>query len=530
MTITCPRFDVKSIAIVGAGPSGIASIYDLTRITKKGKSLFGKKNINKYEKDGELLFDNVIAFERNSTVGGVWSKSVFHEDSPDPYLPASEDLSDLSPPENIYKKFEISDQFEDELESSSFENPVIQKINKDLDNVIKYQWRGSGAYNNLFTNVTNQFMHYSFAELEAESLEKVNSKYKNIPMHQKAEDVSDYLEEVVQDNNLQKHIRLNSNVERIRKLENGKWEILVSSVIANEDGSKVLTWYKQLFDAVIMGSGKTIPYIPKFDGLENFIKKNNKLVDIRLAKSIKNPHYLQGKKKILIIGASVSAVDLIQYLFPRDLENSNIFLSRNSASCAVGWVNACSYSKGITNKPTIETFLPNERGVKFSDGTIESNFDAIIFATGYQTIYPYLEEDLVRTNPNLLDFYLYTFSLADDTLALVGNTYTSFFFNRVESQASALASVWGNFKQLPSKEEQRAQVEEKASLITPLVKQNFIDPLMRLSVDGRPHPFSINKNKSDHTLLTASGQQHILSLWIKLRNGEIDQSEIFQQR
>lgn len=530
MTVTRSKFDVKSIAIIGAGPSGIASIYDLTRVTKEGKSLFGEKDISKFEENGELLFDDIVVFERNATVGGVWSKSVFHEDSPDPYLPDLDSVDDyLLSPEDIYKKFEISKQFEDELEASSFENPVTQKLNEDLGKVIKYQWRGSGAYKNLFTNVTNQFMHYSFAELEQEKLDYINTKYKNIPLHQKAEDVSDYLEQVVDDNNLSKYIRLNSNVERVRKLKNGKWEILISSVQIKEDGSKLLSWYKQIFDAVIMGSGKSIPFIPKFEGLKNFIKVNNETVDIRLAKSVKDPEYLQNKKKILIVGSSISAVDLMQYVFPRDLENTNIFLSRNSIAGPLEWVNSCLYSKGINNKPTIESFLPDENAVQFSDGTVESNFDAIIFATGYQTIYPYLEEKLVEKNPALLDFYLYTFSLADDTLALVGNTYTAFFFNRVESQAAALAGVWGNFKQLPSIEEQQELIERKVSIIAPLVKPNFIDPLMKLSVDERPHPFSINKNKSDHTILTTSGQSHILSLWVNVRNGKIEPSEIFEQ-
>lgn len=528
MTLTTPRFNVKSIAIIGAGPSGIASVYDLTRITKQGESLFGQKDISSYEKSGELLYDTVIAFERNSTVGGVWAKSVFHEDSPDPYIPDFDYVGDMSVPQNIYKKFDISEKFEEKLQHSSFEQPVKQKLKKKDNEVIKYQWRGSGAYRNLFTNVTNQFMHFSFAELNPKDLDKINTKYKHIPMHQKAEDVSSYLENVVKENNLKKHIRLNSNVERVRKLPNKKWEVLVSSVQIDNDGSKVINWYKQVFDAIILGSGKTTPFIPHFKGLKDFVETNKNDIDIRLAKSIKDPSYLQSKRKVLFVGSSVSAADLIQYTFPRNLNNTSIFLSRNSATCAVGWVNSCLYSKGINNKPTIASFLPAENAVQFTDGTIESNFDAIIFATGYQTIYPYLEDEFVNAHPDLLNFYLYTFSLADDTLALVGNTYTSFFFNRVESQASALGSVWGNIKELPSLEKQKAWFAEKQPLITPLVKPNFIDPLMELSIEDRPHPFSVNKNKSDHTLITAEGQQHVLSLWIKIRNGEIDPADALE--
>lgn len=527
MTISDSRFNIKSVAIIGAGPSGIASVYDLTRITKDGKSLFGEKNVAAHELRGELLYDEVVAFERNPTVGGVWSRSVFHESNPDPTLPDFDFVGDLSNPQNIYKKFEISESFEEQLNESSFKNPVVKNTDAKIDNIIKYQWRGSGAYKGLFTNVTNQFMHFSFGELESTELDKINSKYKHIPMHQTAEDVSDYLENVVDENDLRRHIRLNSNVERVRKLDNGKWEILVSSIQILNDGSRELRWYKQYFDAVILSSGKSIPYIPEFKGLPEFVKANDK-ISYALAKTIKDPEFLQNKKKVLIVGASVSAVDLLQYTFPRDLENSNIFLSRTSSINAVSWVYSCSYSKGINNKPEIEAFLPEENAVKFTDGTVEYDFDAIIFATGYQTIYPYLDQKLVEDVPNLLDFYLYTFSLGDKTLALVGNTYTSFFFNRVESQAAALANVWGNFKQLPLIEDQEKQHKENLALRTPLVKEIFIDPLMNLAADERPHPFSINPNKSDHTMLTAIGRQHVENLWINLRDGKVEQTEILQ--
>lgn len=521
MTVQKPPFNVKSIAIIGAGPSGIASIYELTRLTKDGESLFGEKDISRFK--DQLMFDKVIAFERNSTVGGVWSKSVYHDNTPDPLMPDFDYLGDLTQPEKIYKKFEINQQFDEKLNHSSYENPISVPIDEASSKTIQHQWRGSGAYKDLFTNVTNQFMHFSFAELGEEELEKVNNKYKNIPFHQKADDVADYLEKVVGDNNLAEHIRLNSNIERVRKIPNGKWEILVSSV--QEEGT--IAWYKEIYDAVIIGSGKSVPYIPQIKGLKDFIKTNKETVDVRLAKTVQDPEYLRKKEKILIVGSSVSAVDLFQYAFPRDIDNSNLFLSRNSPMCPLSWINTCLYSKGINNKPTIDEFLPEQNAVKFSDGSVESNFDAIIFATGYQTIYPFLDQE---KTPKLLDFYNFTFSMGDDTLALVGNTYTAFFFNRVEAQAAALAGVWGNLSHLPSLEEQLSEYEkEKPLLITPLVNQNFILPLMKLAPKGRPHPFDINQNKSDHTILTSNGQQHILKLWIDIRDGKVNPEKLFEE-
>lgn len=76
-------FNIKSVAIIGAGPSGIASAYELTRTTKDGKSLFGTRDISEYEKSNELAFDEIVVFERNSSVGGVWSKSAYGDNNND---------------------------------------------------------------------------------------------------------------------------------------------------------------------------------------------------------------------------------------------------------------------------------------------------------------------------------------------------------------------------------------------------------------------------------------------------------------
>lgn len=527
MTVDPPQiFNVKSVAIIGAGPSGIASLYDLSRVTKSGKSLFGERDISEYEKKGNLAFPELVAFERNASVGGVWSKSAFGDNNNDPNFPEIEDDSiDLTNPENVYQKLPIDATLERQLADSDFEHPVRVPLTPQIATKIRNQWRSSAAYNGLFTNVTNRYMSFSFDEILGDDLKKINTKYKHIPNFQSSRDVSDYLERVVLNNNLTKYIRFNTNVERVKKLSNGKWEI-VASVFSEENGVKYLNWYKQYFDAVIIGNGKTIPIIPNIKNMKKFADLNKDKVTFKLAKAVQDPSFIRNAKKPLFIGSSVSSIDLIQYAFPRNIEKPSIYISRRAEVSNSGWVTLCSYSKGIVNKPTIEEFLPESNSVKFSDGTIESGFDAIIICTGYHMFYPFIDKSVIDANPDIFKFYRYTFSMADPTLALVSNTYAGFFFNRVESQAAALADVWNNRTKLPSLKEQQKEYESASALIPPVIDKKFIRPLIDLALEGRPHPFTVNKEKLDYIYHIATGSNTVLGLFFKVRNGEVDPEDI----
>lgn len=527
MTIdTNPKLKVKSVAIIGAGPSGIASLYELSRTTKEGKSLFGKKNVREYEDKEQLAFTKIVAFERNGTVGGVWSKSAYARNNRDPNLPTSDQIDfdevDVTRADQIYQKIDIDENLERLLENSSVKNPVKVQITPEIAQKVNNQWRSSAAYDKLFTNVTNRYMAFSFDEKTGCEMDKVNSRYKHLPNLQFSKDVSDYLEGVVERNDLDRFIRFNSNVERVKKLENGKWEVIISQE-GTDNGVKVLLWYKEYYDAIIIGNGKTVPNIPKIKNLFKFADKNRDKVQVKLAKSVQDPEFLRHSKKPLFIGSSVSSIDLLQYAFPRDIEHPTIYISRRSLAHSHNWLTSASYSKGIINKPEIEEFLPESNSIRFKDGTVESGFDAIVICCGYHMFYPFIDKSFIENaGQHALDFYQYTFSIADPTIALVGNTYAGFFFNRVEAQAAAIAGVWSNHSTLPNREEQIEKNRNKPDLITGRINDIFITPLIQLGPEDRPHPFIINKEKSDHVYHSAQGMNTIHELFFKIRNGEVD--------
>ena len=513
-----PQFNIKSVAIIGAGPSGIASLHELSRVTRTGKSLFGLKDISEYEEKGNTAFPKLVAFERNASVGGVWSKSAFGYNNKDPDLPIIEDDKiDLTKPEQIYKKYEIDKELEEKLEFSTYEKPIQIPLNENLETITKHQWRSSAAYEGLFTNVTNRFMQFSFHEKTGDELKKLDYRYKNLRGFQYARDVGAYLEEAVETYNLEKYIRFNSNVERVQKTPTGKWEVIVS-FMSEAEGKKYLNWYKEYFDAVIIGNGKTVPIVPSFKGLKQFAETNKNKVTIKLAKSVQETTFIKNAKKLLFIGSSVSSIDLIQYAFPRDLDNPSVYISRRSATAHLDWINGCTYSKGIVNKPTIEEFLPESNSIKFTDGTVESGFDVIVICCGYHMYYPFL----TNVSQDSLKWYQYTFWVDDPTLALVGNTYAGFFFNRVEAQGAALAGVWTNKHKLPDRESQLKIIANKPQLSVGLINQEFINPLINLSLEGRPHPFDVDQSKSDHVAQICHAQLTIPDLFYKIRDGLVD--------
>nr|XP_006815033.1 PREDICTED: dimethylaniline monooxygenase [N-oxide-forming] 2-like [Saccoglossus kowalevskii] len=71
-------------------------------------------------------------------------------------------------------------------------------------------------------------------------------------------------------------------------------------------------------------------------------------------------------------------------------------------------------------KPVIQQL--NKRSVKFVDGTVVDDVDAIICATGYNVTCPYLDNDIVTGSLKVRELYLYVFPprLKMHTLALIG--------------------------------------------------------------------------------------------------------------
>lgn len=517
---------IKSVAIIGGSPSGIATLYDLTRTLKDGTSLQGYKNIKDFEERKEVAFDKIVLFERNHSTGGVWCRQTRGNFNNDPSLPDLSSKGNFEDPANVFIKAPISEELEEQLLGSSFEHPVEVEKQKSKPEDI-YQWKSSAAYEKLFTNVPNQYMSFSFDPLSSKQLAELRHRYKNISGFESADDVGLYLENVLKNNDLTRYIRTSSNVERVKKLSAGGWRVFIRKTVQRA-GTDIDQWYKEDFDAVVIANGKTVPIIPSFKGFREFAAKTKEKIWITLAKSLKDPRKLRTAKKILIIGSSVSAVDLVQYAFPRDLDTPSIFISRRSESHAGrDWADFCSHTRGIISKPEIDHFNADTESIIFKDGTVEKGFDAVIVCTGYHMYYPFLESKYLKIHPNALKFFDYTFSIEDQTLALVGNTYAAYFFNRVEAQAAALAGVWSGQKYLPTLKEQLYwyKTEFPEPLKAYRVAEHFIKPLERFFLRGRKNPLD-SEEKKDHVADLGLSRSTLQIVFNKIRRGELKAEEV----
>lgn len=117
--------------------------------------------------------------------------------------------------------------------------------------------------------------------------------------------------------------------------------------------------------------------------------------------------------------------------------------------------------------PAVAEYLLDERAVRFEDGRIEKNIDAIVYCTGYLYSYPFLRSitpPVVTDGRRVRDLYQQLFNINYPTLAFIALSQKSFPFPQSEAQGAALAKVWANKLSLPTKQEmqdsERKQVEE----------------------------------------------------------------------
>lgn len=120
------------------------------------------------------------------------------------------------------------------------------------------------------------------------------------------------------------------------------------------------------------------------------------------------------------------------------------------------------------NVPEIVEFLPEQRGVRFANGRVENDIDAVIFCTGFHYSYPFLQS----LNPpivvpsgshaaHLWEHILYT---ADPTLGFLSIPQRVVPFPIAEAQSAVIARIWSGRLAAPSRQEMDAWVENEHKL------------------------------------------------------------------
>lgn len=287
-------------------------------------------------------------------------------------------------------------------------------------------------YDVLNTNIPKHLMQYSDQDFEAESL-----------LFPTREDVQAYL--VKYSRSLRGLIRFSTQVEDVRRCGD-HWELLSRSTVTGEKKT-------EQYDAIVVASGHySVPYIPSVLGIEEFNATFPSV--ITHSKVYRAPAAFEGKK-VIVVGGAASGLDIgtqISQVCEHPLLNS----VRTPAPVKME-------QEKKEEVPAIAEYLVDIRGVRFTDGRVEKDIDAIVYCTGYMYSYPFLETlkpAVVTNGSRVIGIYRDIFNFTHPTLAFAALGKKSFPFPTSESQGAAIAKVWTNQLTLPSKREME-EAEQK---------------------------------------------------------------------
>ena len=266
--------------------------------------------------------------------------------------------------------------------------PEIVCFDKQSDwgGLWNYSWRtGTDEYGD---HVPNSMYRYLWSNGPKECLEFADYTFdkhfgKTIPSFPPREILQDYILGRAKNADIKKYIKFNTLVTNIEANEN---QFNLTSV--NKIDSIVKT---EIFDSIIIASGHfSVPYIPEYDGMNNFPGRILHSHDFRDAEEFRN-------KNVIILGSSYSAEDIALQCYKYGAESVTIGYRNN----AMGFM----WPAGVKEVHCLEK-LEGKKAI-FKDG-YEQDADVIILCTGYLHHFPFLEDNLrLKTHNRLYPPKLY---------------------------------------------------------------------------------------------------------------------------
>ncbi|KAF2767446.1 FAD/NAD(P)-binding domain-containing protein [Teratosphaeria nubilosa] len=243
------RFDVDTVCIIGAGPSGLAAAKYLT---------------------AERAFSRITVFEQRGNVGGIWN-----------YVPlASITAEDLVVPQTNARRGGEDPVWKQRNASTALSNRE-QKGKEFLTPI----------YDRLESNLPRGLMGFSELDWPEDC--------QLLPEH---EEVLKYLERYARD--VWHLIQFNTQVLDVRFVEGEEWTVKVQEVSQDRMGG-VQTHH---FDAVVVANGHfNVPYIPDVLGMGAWARAFPGT--ITHSKYYRKPEHYAGKK-VVVVGNSASGIDI----------------------------------------------------------------------------------------------------------------------------------------------------------------------------------------------------------------------------
>nr|XP_011744242.1 putative dimethylaniline monooxygenase [N-oxide-forming] 6 isoform X2 [Macaca nemestrina] len=319
----------------------------------------------------------------------------------------------------------------------------------------------ASIYQSVFTNSSKEMMCFPDFPYPDD--------YPNYMHHSK---LQEYIKTFAQKKDLLRYIQFETLVSSIKKctsfLVTGQWV-----VVTEKDGKQEST----IFDAVMICSGHHVyPNLPtdSFPGLDRF--RGNYLHSW----DYKNPEAFKGKR-VLVIGLGNSGSDIAVEL---SRLATQVIISTRSGS----WVMSRVWDDGypwdmvslrkepvfndelpsrilcglVSIKPSVKEFT--ETSAVFEDGTVFEAIDSVIFATGYDYSYPFLDETIIKSRNNEVTLFKGIFPplMEKPTLAVIGLVQSlGAAIPTADLQARWAAKVFANSCTLPTMNEMMDDIDEK---------------------------------------------------------------------
>ncbi|RYP42386.1 hypothetical protein DL767_000308 [Monosporascus sp. MG133] len=448
---TSRAFDIQKIAIIGAGPSGLAAAKHLLAVG---------------------AFAQIDVFEQQAGVGGVWNYSARPSDAPLP-IPQTGDARQCPPDPPVA------------ADSSPGSAPLFP----------------SPMYDDLHTNIPHTLMRFSDLAFPdgceifppRQAVQEYLVRY--------ARDVRHLIRFSTQVTDVSPHPSSpcssadgsGSGISQDRNWEQEeRWDVRTTDLLTGATSTAT-------YDAVVVASGHyATPYVPDLPGLRAFAAAAPPGA-VAHSKTYRRPEPYAGKK-VLVVGNSASGLDIAAQIARAGARHPVLVSARSPAAPEA----LAHLGPGCEEVPEIARFLADGREVRFrkrrgeddgeekdrhpgagkakeaeadaleekpeedaeegEEGRVETGIDRVLFCTGYLYTFPFLrslmmgdgdgdsqhprqqqeEQPLVTDGRRVHGLARHLLHAAHPTLAFPGLPIKVIPFPLVEAQMAVVARLWSN--------------------------------------------------------------------------------------
>lgn len=151
------------------------------------------------------------------------------------------------------------------------------------------------------------------------------------------------------------------------------------------------------------------------------------------------------RQKVIVVGNSASGIDLSAQI--STVCQKPVIVSEKATAAAV---EERDWARRV---PEISEFILEDRAVRFSNGELERDIDAVVFCTGYFYSFPFLQSlspPVITDGSSARHLYEHILYIEDPTLAFLGIPQRVVPFPVSEAQAGYVARLWSDRLPLPA--------------------------------------------------------------------------------